>query len=140
MRSRRDQRRYQKYRTALSAAVCDFCDIREGHNQFIAETTSFKIIRNIFPYDFWDGQWVDDHLMVVPKQHTDTLKSLNPKQAVEYLKLISDYEGRGYNVYARAPGSLAKTIVHQHTHLIKGREHYRKFVLHVDRPYFTFVR
>jgi diadenosine tetraphosphate (Ap4A) HIT family hydrolase len=134
-RSRKESRTYGKYRKKLHPEACDFCDVQAGDPQFISETANFKVIRNIFPYSMWDGQRVADHLMVLPRQHTDTLQDLTPRQAQEFVQLISAYEGKGYNVYARAPTSRIKTVVHQHTHLIKPSGPVRKLVFMIRRPY-----
>jgi diadenosine tetraphosphate (Ap4A) HIT family hydrolase len=134
-RSRKESRSYDKHRKKIAAGVCEFCDIKPGDAQFISETDHFKIVYNIFPYSMWDSQKVSDHLLILPKQHTDTLHDLTPQQAQEFVRLISDYESKGYNVYARAPASRVKTVVHQHTHLIKPSGRIRKLVFMVRRPY-----
>ena len=139
VRSRKESRDYDKYRKTIIPGACQFCDIQQGDRQLIAETADFKIIRNIFPYSIWDSQRVADHLMILPKQHTDTLRDLSPKQAQEYVRLISDYESKGYNVYARAPASRIKTVVHQHTHLIKPSGAPSKVVFMIRRPYFRII-
>ena len=77
-RSRREAKRYDKYLAKLAPGVCEFCTIGKGNEQFVSETNSFKLIHNLFPYSIWDGQRVVDHLLVVPKQHIDTLQDLTP--------------------------------------------------------------
>lgn len=84
----------------------------------------------------WDGQGVLDHLMIVPKAHTDKLGGLSEQAAIEYLQLIDRYETKGYNLYARAPGSTVKTVVHQHTHLILLDGQDRRFVLALRKPFY----
>lgn len=91
-RSRKEVRLHRKYRSKVDKSVCVFCSIKKGDKQFIAETTSFKIIRNSFPYSLWDDQRVVDHLMILPKQHTDSLSDLTASQATEFLRLVSEYE------------------------------------------------
>ena len=119
-RSRRDQKAYDQYVKNLPAdAPCTFCALGNDDQYFISETEHFKIVRNRFPYTYWDYNIVQDHLMIVPKQHTDTLKDLSFLESKEYIEQISIYEYQGYNIYARTPGSNIKTIVHQHTHLMK---------------------
>jgi diadenosine tetraphosphate (Ap4A) HIT family hydrolase len=139
LRTRRNQRKYNAY-MAHRPKGCDFCQIQEGHAQFLKETESFKIIHNRFPYAYWDDQTVADHLMVVPKEHTGSLTSFTPDQAVEYLALISDYENNGYHVYARAVKSVSRTITHQHTHLIKGKGKPKWFVVQMSKPYILIAR
>jgi len=139
-RSRKQVKQYDRYRKKVGGAACEFCQLDiDKHSQVLRTTPSFKLIRNIFPYSVWDSQQVVDHLMIVPKQHTDTLKHLSDEQAAEFVQLISEYEEQGYNVYARAPKSSIKTVEHQHTHLIKttGRV---KFVFVLMKPYLRLFR
>lgn len=105
----------------------------------LAEHANFRVIRNKFPYAYWDNQPVADHLMIVPKWHTDTLSGLSAEAAQEYVRLLSAYENEGYNLYARAPGSLMKSVVHQHTHLIRTQPSKIKMMVYVPRPYFSWV-
>ena len=141
-RSRKEQVEYKTYTNAhnTSGATCQFCAIGSDSPQFVSQTVNFKIIRNIFSYSVWDGQRVTDHLLVIPVIHTDSLKNIPAVAAKEYLELISAYEQKGYNVYARAPGSNKKSVVHQHTHLIKLDGRHMKFLFHIRKPYIRFVR
>ena len=138
VRSRSIEKQYQKY-LKHRIASCDFCQIKEGDEHFITATQSFKIIRNLFPYSFWDDQAVGDHLLIVPKEHIESLSSFSPKEATEYLKLISDYEMNGYHVYARAVKSISRSIPHQHTHLIKCVGKGKSFVLQLTKPHITIA-
>ena len=118
---------------------CAFCAITAKSPIFVSQTKSFKVIHNIFPYSLWDSQPVKDHLMLVPKQHTDTLADLGPAAAQEFVKLISSYESKGYSIYARAPGSVIKTVLHQHTHLIKHHKKPIRGLLYLRKPYIRLV-
>lgn len=142
-RSAAQQRSYDKHRASKKSQpeVCDFCEINYSSDQFVSETKFFKVIRNIFPYSYWDHQLVADHLMIVPKKHTDTLSGIAKEAAVEFVQLITDYEKNGYNVYARAPQSNIKSIVHQHTHLIKpdGKK-VIKTVIYRAKPYVRIIK
>ena len=140
-RSRREHKTYARYlQDRGSNTECQFCAINKSSDQFVLETTHFKVIRNIFAYSVWDSHEVSDHLMVVPKTHTDTLKTLNAAAAKEYLDLISDHEQEGYNIYARAPGSNMKSVVHQHTHLIKLGKKRKNMVFILRKPYIRITR
>lgn len=138
-RSRKETKLYNKHRSALDKTRCTFCDIDEHDAEFVREEHGFKVIRNKFPYSIWDSQRVVDHLMIVPVQHTDTLADLTPEQAAYYLKLVGAYEQQGYNLYARAPGSVIKTIVHQHSHLIKTEGAPKKLVFLLRKPYIRII-
>lgn len=138
-RSRKEEKFYKSYRMNHKKAACDFCNIDKNYSQFLKATRSFKVIRNIFAYSIWDGQEVSDHLMIIPKEHVDSLSKVTSAQAVELLKLISEYEAGGYNFYGRAPSSKIKSVVHQHIHLIKTVGQPKKFVFLLRRPYIRFV-
>lgn len=139
-RSRKEQIQYKKYLKTVNKDVCVFCDIKKGSDQLISTTKYFKVIINIFPYSVWDGQKVADHLMVTPKKHTDSLKNMPDSQKVEYVNLIEAYEKEGYNIYARAPVSKMKSIVHQHTHLIKTEGAHKKLIVLSTKPYVRIVK
>lgn len=135
-RSRKEFSTYKKHIKALGPDdACQFCEINESSDQLVSMTDNFKVIRNIFGYSIWDSQKVADHLMIIPVQHTDTLADISAAASKEFLETISTYEQNGYNIYARAPVSNMKSVVHQHTHLIKlGGKRVRAFV-HVKKPY-----
>lgn len=139
-RSTAEERQYQQLRKQDAGADCPFCAIQDGHEQFVTETDHFRVIRNRIPYSLWDSHRVADHLMVVPKQHTDRLLELPKKAMAEYTKILGNYENRGYNIYARSPGSNIKSVIHQHTHLIKLSGHKINFLLMARKPYFRIVR
>lgn len=135
-RSRKQHKEYATYNKARkSENVCVFCELDKKDPQVIRETKYFWLVYNIFPYSVWDDMKVLDHLMLVPKKHTDTLASLSKEASVEYVKLISEFESQGYGVWARGVGSAAKSIIHQHTHFIKGDGKRGKFVFHTYKPY-----
>jgi diadenosine tetraphosphate (Ap4A) HIT family hydrolase len=142
MRSRKHKKSYKKYLRSLTPSDgCIFCRLDIGDPQYISETTHFKIVRNRFPYDLWDARPVVDHLMLVPKQHTDTLKNLTPEESKEYIEQISEFENQGYNIYARTPGSTMKSVIHQHTHLIKiESKERRRIVITSKRPFVRIAR
>lgn len=73
--------------------------------------------------------------MIIPVQHTDTLADIPETAAVEFVQLISKYEQDGYNIYARAPISGMKSVIHQHTHLIKPEGKRISAVVHTRKPY-----
>ncbi len=138
-RSRKENTTYNRYQAKQQGSLCVFCEINKKSPQFVTEGKYFKVIRNIFAYSLWDSQDVNDHLMLVPKKHVDSLAKLPSAAATEYVKLISDYEQKGYNIYARAPVSVIKTVVHQHTHFIKTSGAPKRFVFLLRKPYVRLV-
>ena len=138
-RSRKEAITYLKYQANKQNSSWVFCEIDKNSPQLVAEGKYFKVIRNIFAYSLWDSQDVNDHLMLVPKKHVDSLAKLSSAAASEYVKLIRDYEQKGYNIYARTPVSLIKSVVHQHTHFIKTSGAPKKFVFMLRKPYIRLV-
>jgi diadenosine tetraphosphate (Ap4A) HIT family hydrolase len=130
----------QHRRVTKDQSACTFCAINEGHPELVELTKSHKVITNKFPYSQWDGQGVVEHLMIVPKKHTDSLNDLDFEESHEYLQLVSYYEKRGYNIYARSPVSNRKTILHQHTHLIKLDNRSKKIILFLRKPRIIFFK
>lgn len=139
-RSRKEVKSYKRYmKNKPETKGCVFCDVDKGDEQLVSETKYFKIIRNIFGYSLWDSQRVADHLMIVPKVHTDSLSDLTKQAAIEFVDLLGQYESKRYNVYARAPSSVMKSVTHQHTHLIKPAGKPRKLVFLWRKPYIRFT-
>ena len=97
----------------------------DGHRFSKGRVHARRIIKNIFPYDVWDGYEVSDHLMIVPKQHTETIGDFSKEELQEYVNILAKYEKMGYSIYARAPQNKRKTVPHEHTHLI---------MLNYDKP------
>lgn len=140
-RSRKEELIYRKHRAGQDKSVCQFCAIKKGDKQLIRETPHFKIIRNIFAYSIWDAQTVTDHLMIVPKKHTDSLADLTDEECNAFMKLVVVYEKQGYSFYARTPVSVIKTVAHQHTHLIKTEGLPKRLLFSLRKPlYIRFVR
>ncbi len=134
-RSRKEVLHYMRYIKNLPQdPTCEFCDVTKDRPTPVKAGKYFTVINNIFPYSLWDEKSVLDHLMIVPKKHTDTLKGLPDLAAIEYVKILGEYEALGYNSYARAPGSQIKTIVHHHTHLIKSQGRRRSLLIHLRKP------
>ncbi len=98
------------------------------------------MIENIFPYDIWDGHNVEGHLLIIPKKHTDTLSSLSKQARMNLIDAIASYEADGYSVYARAPSNKTKSIVHQHTHLIKVGQKRKKLIVFLRKPHLLISR
>ncbi len=138
-RSRKQNNVYRKYLKNNKSSDCIFCEINNKFEQQLQETKYFKVIKNIYSYTLWDGVAVEDHLMIVPKKHTDTLSDLSSVEAKEFVDLLGRYEKAGYNVYARAPDSVRKTVVHQHTHLIKINGKVRRLIFTIYRPFYFRV-
>ena len=134
-RSRKNHIVYEK-QTKLDKQkrTCHFCAFQSSEEQVISDHKYFWIVKNIFPYDLWDQCGVLDHLMIVPKRHTDTLSHLKKPEQIEYMELVGNYESRGYSVYSRAPGNTRNSVFHLHTHLIKLDNKPKNLVFFNKRP------
>jgi len=135
-RNRKTQKAYDHY-SHHKPEGCDFCEFSGDTPQVIASTDKFWIVKNIFAYSHWDDTPVEDHLMIVPKRHIEGLHELTPAEAAGFFKLVSRFERLGYSFYARTPRSIAKSIPHQHTHLIKLGDNFSRFHLHIRKPHFV---
>ena len=135
-RSTKQQHEYQRNTNEDQGKGCPFCAMSEGHPQFVRETEYLKVIKNQRPYSLWDDQGVVDHLMIVPKQHTGKLGSLNSEASHEFIQLIDEYEEKGYSFYARALHSTVRSEPHQHTHLMKLDNKKRNFLLMARKPWY----
>lgn len=143
-RTRKETINYKKYMRQRKKQGkdddCIFCEVVPGFPQFVKELKHFKIIRNIFMYSSWDGQAVSEHLLLVPHKHVNSLAHLSKAAALEYFDTVTAYEEKGYHVYARGSGTSTKTIVHQHTHLIRPAGKHHKLVIFLAKPYMRIVR
>ena len=138
-RSRHYRRDYEKQmKKNKSDTDCIFCHPKTAN---ITENSQyFYVIENIFPYSIWDFYRLKKHLMLVPKRHVAGLSDLDEAEAKAGMKLLQKYEQAGFNIYARHPKSPVKTIVHQHTHLIKPTGKEQKFLLYLKKPHIHWHR
>jgi ATP adenylyltransferase len=119
-RLKTEGQRYRAFRKQWDE--CSFCAI--GHpdntlNVIVEQDDDFWVIKNAFPYVVFDSIEVTDHLLVVPKKHVESITELEPDERQKLVEILSRYEARGYSFMARSPSNPAKSMPHQHTHLIK---------------------
>lgn len=98
------------------------------------------VVPNRYPYHFWEFMSVTDHLMAIPKRHVESLHELDKDEQSEIMGVFADYQARGYNIYAREAGSPAKSVPHQHTHMIKTNNVRARLYFYLRKPYFLFRR
>ena len=135
-RKRKNHLIYQAHTKKAKKKVCEFCKFTADQHQVIEIRRYFFLVKNIFPYDLWDGCGVINHLMVVPKRHVDTISHFSDEEQKEYLKLLGQYEKNGFSIYARSPGNAIKSVVHQHTHLIELDNKAKRLVIFSKKPRF----
>jgi len=130
-RYRKSTKQYKKHRDP----VCPFCHPQKEN--ILAETEHTRVIRNLFPYDLWEFRDVNEHYMVIPKRHVKSLIELSPTEQAELMKVIAEFEGNDFNIYARSSNSVQRTIpLHQHTHLIKTGRKQARIGIYANKPYF----
>ena len=138
-RKKSNEKKYIEYRKNKKAG-CDFCGFGSEPAKVLNEYDNFWIVENIFGYDLWDSMTVVEHLMIVPKKHTESIGNLGAEVLAEYGQIIADYDKLGYSFYARAAGNKSKSIPHQHTHLLKFDGKRKKFYMFLKKPYILWYR
>lgn len=139
-RKPKNQRRYKVFTRQAKQRDCDFCNFSKAHDQVVESTRFFWVVHNIFPYDIWDSSGVVDHLMVVPKRHVDAIGHFTPKEQAAFTKVLGKYDRKGYSVYARAPGNIIKSVVHQHTHLIYLDNKPKRALFYLKQPHILIYK
>jgi ATP adenylyltransferase len=113
-----------------------FCT-EEAKQPILYENETMFIIANRVSYDVFEGRDVQDHLMVIPKRHVETLDKLTEQEKIDLMTIAGEYEVRGYNIYARGMGSVSRSVKHQHTHLIKLNNKKPRVYFFWNKPYFV---
>jgi diadenosine tetraphosphate (Ap4A) HIT family hydrolase len=125
------------YLSRLKKNDCPFCD-PQNVAQNVQETPHAYIASNLTHYDLWEAMDVTDHLLILPKRHVLHFNELTSEESLDIMKLIAEYEAKGYSVYARAVKNANRNIPHQHTHLIKTAPRKPRGLLFLHKPYFLF--
>jgi len=94
------------------------------------------VLPNRVSYDVFEGRKVTDHLMIIPKRHVEKFEDFTDEEALEFVRMSAKYEADGYNVYARGMGNVSRSVLHQHTHLIKTDANRTRAIFFVRKPYF----
>ena len=132
---RKTKKRYAVYNAGDKASSgCTFCK-EVGGPKVLFENDTMFVIPNRVSYDMFEGRRVTDHLMVIPKRHSETISDFTDHEKLDQMAIMGDYEARGYNVYARGVASTSRSVAHQHTHLIKLVDKKPRFVLYTSKPY-----
>lgn len=134
-RKRSSQRRYTAHLKTAEKNTCEFCSFSANSPQVVEDLSLFWVVRNIFGYDTWDGCGVEDHLMILPKRHIDSIDHFTHKEVLEYMRTLQKYEVKGYSMYSRAAENITKSIIHQHTHFIKLDNKRKKALFYLRRPH-----
>jgi ATP adenylyltransferase len=136
----RSRKTAKAYRSVPKPTECVFCTLTEG-NKVIEDGKYCRVILNLFPYEQWDYHDVEEHLMIVPKKHVAGLGDLTAAERAEIMEFMARYEGEGFNIYARAVGSVVRTVPeHQHTHLIRVSGKHLRMMFYLDKPHILHKR
>jgi diadenosine tetraphosphate (Ap4A) HIT family hydrolase len=119
---------------------CPFCNVIQNKWTVISQTDDFFVVKNHYPYSWWDINKVVEHLLVIPKLHVISLSEMNPAKLTELMKIYASYEKEGFNVYTRAPSNIEKSVKHQHTHLIRTDNKERSLAFYLRKPLIVFYK
>lgn len=135
------RRFYEDRRAKVPKDFCPFCTISDDEVDLLkGKSKNFVMLKNKFPYDFWDMRGVKEHLMLIPRRHTAKLSDFTKEEMHELNLFMAKYDDNGYNIYLRAPTSDQRSQEHQHTHFIKSHSPMKRFVMYLKKPYITIVR
>ncbi|CAN5179634.1 hypothetical protein BH09PAT3_BH09PAT3_2460 [soil metagenome] len=129
---RKTRNRYNSY---PKSDECHFCNPGESTEPTVRETEHAYVVPNRTFYDLWEIRKIVDHKLLIPKRHVAQLKDLTAEERTDIINLIADYEAEGYEVYARSPKSVTRSIDHQHTHLIKATGKPGRGLFYLSKPY-----
>jgi diadenosine tetraphosphate (Ap4A) HIT family hydrolase len=119
---------------ADDTSACPFCNLDD--RTIYADGEAMRVMANKYPYEYWDGRNVAEHLLLAPKRHVLTLSELTDTEKIEAIDLMSRYEADGYSVYWRSQTNDSRSVPHQHTHLFKLGDKEVHAQLYLRWPYY----
>ncbi len=128
-----------KYKSLQGGKGCPFCN-SETMASAVYQDEHVYIVHNITKYDLWELHDVQDHLLVIPKKHVESLSELSDNERLAVMDQAANYEADGYNVYARGVGFVKRSVKHQHTHLIKTANKKPRISVFLQNPYYLFKK
>lgn len=132
---RKSLKTYESHRKSdTSKSDCTLCPGR-NIGKILHQGNTMYVLKNRVMYDIFDGRRVEDHLLVMPLLHKESVSEFTAVERQELMDIISEYESKGYGFYGRGVGSLTRSVKHQHTHLIKLVPKRPKFIVVVNKPY-----
>ncbi|PLS81022.1 hypothetical protein CYG49_03305 [Candidatus Saccharibacteria bacterium] len=134
------QKTYLQHLKQKGSEQCNFCKFKDNPAEVVADHRLFWITTNLFPYDMWDNQGVETHLMIVPKRHVQAIGDFTNAESKEFLALVSLYEENGFSLYLRAPTNSSKSIPHQHSHLIRTDNKHYSFMFYMSKPHINLMK
>lgn len=128
-----------KYKSRQRIGGCPFCDPDTISNA-VFEDDLIYIVPNLTQYDLWELHDVEDHLLIVPKRHVETLSELTNAEKLAVMDRAAEYEAKGYSIYARGVGFVKRSVKHQHTHLIKVTNKKPRIAIFLQSPYYLLKK
>lgn len=127
---------YKKYNHEdTKKPICTLC-ADDNKSRIINENDSMFVLPNRVSYDIFEGMRVLEHLMIVPKNHRESLAEFTERERIDFMTLASYYESQGYTILARGKGSHMRSVNHQHTHLLKLDNQKARVYFYLRKPYF----
>lgn len=100
---------------------CPFCYL--GSREKVEQTATMVVLSNQYPYEYFDGRWVQQHYMIVPRRHLNRFSQFTQEEQQEYWSLLAQYQQAGYVSLTRADGDERRSVpLHLHTHLITYKD------------------
>lgn len=104
---------------------CPFCNLDKTDisNTIIEETNNFLITPS-------KGSLCNGYLLIIPKQHVNSMNELSNSKKVELMKLIKNYREKFHRIYNRYPilfehgssllnsSQSSSSITHAHIHIV----------------------
>ncbi len=122
-RSAAMRKAYVKYRKSLQlrGMPCPLC-VDVSDREIVQSHPLFSVIKNDFPYYFFESVRVRSHLMLVPRRYIVDFPELTDDEASEYMEILREYSAQGYSSLTRSESSAQRSIqAHLHTHLLLTR-------------------
>ena len=105
--------------------TCPFCnlDYNKIENTVIYETDNFRVIPSV-------GSFIDGYILIISKNHINSLSELTVEQKDEYAKLVEKLSNMFKKVYGKTPilfehgtpnlksSMSANSIIHAHSHIV----------------------
>lgn len=127
------------YRKRRDLSSCPFC-LPETLARAVYEGKHIYIVPNLTSYDLWEAQDVEDHLLIIPRRHVQSLSELDEKERLAVMDAAASHEAKGYSIYARGKGFINRSVQHQHTHLIKTSNKQPRILIYMQRPYYYLFK
>lgn len=137
---RKTRKNYKHHNNNDTPGRCPFptCGEAEMDSQLILfENKTMAVIANRISYDTFETLEVEEHLLVIPKRHLETFAEFTSQEMLDLMHIVSDYEQKGYSIYARGVGSINRSVKHQHTHLLKLKNKKANLLFYLRKPYFV---